>query len=171
MDTGEQTNLPKKFGIRFTPPALILVYEDKNKNNKLRKYVMPIRNFRTSSSVNFVAQNLKSRHEKMLDPVSTIQIEKMLRILQEHLKGTDTEEAIEVANKEFNVSPDEDLNKLGDDEIKRKKQIMDETFNKNRIKPGDPDFVYDKRIDFEKDVKEKVESGWDEEENDDLFWN
>ena len=171
MNTAGQTKIPKKCGIRFTPPALVLVYEDISKQNKLRKYVMPVRNFRTSSSVSFVAQQLKQRHEKMLGSVSIIQVEKMLRILQEHLKGTDINEAVELANKEFTVNPDEDLNKLGDDEIKKKKEIMDETFNKNRIKPGDPDFVYDKRVDFEKELKEKVESGWDKEENDDLFWN
>ena len=161
----------KKCGVRFTPPAIILVYED---GAKLRKYVMPIRNFRTSSNIDFVAQQIKTRHNKMLDSVSTIQVEKMLRILKEHLKGSNTKEAVEIAEKEFSVSPDEDLNKLGGDELKRKKEIMNESFDKNRIKPGDPDFVYDKRVDFEIGLNERVESGWDEEEEEDkdnLFWN
>lgn len=86
MEAKEENYVPKKCGIRFSPPALILVYEDKLRKNELRKRIMPIRNFRTSSSVNFVAQDLKLRHEKIMQSVSTIQVEKMLRVLQEHMK-------------------------------------------------------------------------------------
>ena len=132
---------------------------------------MPIRNFRTTSNVNFMAQDLKLRHEKTLHSVPSIQVEKMLRVLQEHMKGTELFDAVQIVNKEFTLGSDEDLNKLGDDVLRRKKEIMDQTFNKNRIKPGDPEFVYDKQVDFDKNVNEKVESGWDAEESDDLFWN
>jgi centrosomal protein CEP19 len=169
MEATEKSYTPKKCGIRFSPPALILVYEDKL--SKLRKHVMPIRNFRTSSNVNFVAQDLKLRHEKMMYSVPTIQVEKMLRLLQEHMKGTVLLEAVEIVNKEYTVGTDEDLNKLRGDLLRTKKEIMDQTFNKNRIKPEDPEFVYDIRIDFDQKENEKVESGWDAEENDDLFWN
>jgi hypothetical protein len=103
--------------------------------------------------------------------VSTIQVEKMLRLLQEHMKGTVLLEAVQIVNKEFTVGPEEDLNKLGGEVLRTKKEIMDQTFNKSRIKPEDPEFVYDKQIDFDQNENEKVESGWDAEENDDLFWN
>jgi centrosomal protein CEP19 len=132
---------------------------------------MPVRNFRASSDVNFMAQDLKRRHEKALHSVPNIQVEKMLRVLQEHMKGSELFDAVQVVNKEYTVGSDEDLNKLGDDVLRRKKEIMDQTFNKNRIKPEDPEFVYDKQVDFDKSVIEKVESGWDAEESDDLFWN
>ncbi|KAJ9578197.1 hypothetical protein L9F63_005586 [Diploptera punctata] len=161
MEKSELTIVAKKCGIRFTSPALILVYEDVSKKNKLRKYIMPIRKFKDNSNASFVAENLKLRHKTMLECVSTIQIEKMLRILQEHLKGNDINQTLETVNKEFTVNADEDLNKLGDDEIRRKKKIMDWTFNKNHIKPDDINFIQ----------KQKIESGWDEEESDDLFWN
>ena len=39
---------------------------------------------------------------------------------------------------------------------------MELDFQKNNLKPGDAGFVYDKRVDFK--VKEKVDDGWDEEE-------
>lgn len=35
---------------------------------------------------------------------------------------------------------------------------MDVTFEANRLKPGDPDFVYDKEVEF---AEPKLESGWD----------
>lgn len=171
MQSSQENCIPKKCGIRFSPPALILVYEDKLRENKLRKCVMPIRNFRTTSSVNFMAHDLKQRHEKTLHSVPNIQVEKMLRVLQEHMKGTELFDAVQIVNKEFTLDSDEDLNKLGDDVLQRKKEIMDQTFNKNRIKPEDPEFVYDKQVDFDKNINEKVESGWDAEESDDLFWN
>lgn len=171
MQASEENCIPRKCGIRFCPPALILVYEDKVRGNRLRKCVMPVRNFRASSDVNFMAQDLKRRHEKALHSVPNIQVEKMLRVLQEHMKGSELFDAVQVVNKEYTVGSDEDLNKLGDDVLRRKKEIMDQTFNKNRIKPEDPEFVYDKQVDFDKSVIEKVESGWDAEESDDLFWN
>lgn len=171
MDAEKENYIPKKCGIRFSPPALILVYEDKLRKNELRKRIMPIRNFRTSSSVNFVAQDLKLRHEKVMQSVSTLQVEKMLRVLQEHMKGAELFEAVQIVSKEFSVGSDEDLNKLGDDVLRRKKEIMDQTFSKNQIKPEDPEFIYDKQVDFDQNVTEKVESGWDAEDNDDLFWN
>jgi centrosomal protein CEP19 len=87
------------------------------------------------------------------------------------MKGTDLFHAVQIVNKEFILGSDEDLNKLGDDVLRRKKEIMDQTFIQNRIKPGDPEFVYDKQVDFDTNINEKVESGWDAEESDDLFWN
>jgi hypothetical protein len=171
MEATEKNCIPKKCGIRLCPPALILVYEDGLRKNKLRKHVMPIRNFRTSSSVHFVAQDLKLRHENVMHSVSTIQVEKLLRILQEHTKGTVLAEAVQIVSKEFIVGSDEDLNKVGGDVLRTKKEIMDHTFNKSHIKPEDPEFVYDKQIDFDLNGSEKAESGWDAEENDDLFWN
>lgn len=43
-----------------------------------------------------------------------------------------------------------DLNKLSDWEIRQHKQRMDKAYNKNIIRPNDPGFVYDKRINFSK---------------------
>lgn len=61
------------------------------------------------------------------------------------------------------INPEEDLNKLDDNELAKKKKIMDELFEKNRRKPNDPEFVYDLEVDFPQDGQ--IEScGWDEEE-------
>lgn len=40
---------------------------------------------------------------------------------------------------------------------------MEEDFSKNNLKPGDAGFVYDKRIEFGNG--EKVDDGWDEDED------
>ncbi|KAL4492985.1 hypothetical protein ABPG72_020764 [Tetrahymena utriculariae] len=52
-----------------------------------------------------------------------------------------------------------DLNKLSKEELDKHKAIMDKDFNKNQKKPGDKDFVYDKRMTF----VQNEENDWDEE--------
>ena len=64
----------------------------------------------------------------------------------------------------LDINPDEDLNKLDDEELARVKKEMDLEFEKNRIKPDDPDFEYDKPRDFGP-ADEDCE--WDEDEEDD----
>ncbi|GLH01474.1 hypothetical protein R5R35_004332 [Gryllus longicercus] len=161
--------VPLKCGIKFSPPAVVILYEDTVKK-KHRKYIMPLRNFRASSNVNFIAEDLKARHNKVLESIPLLTVEKMLRLLQENIKGVELDKALDLVNKEFSVCDDEDLNKLNAETIRRKKEIMDMTFNKNRVKPTDPNFVYDKRVDFSESEK-KRESGWDTEDVDDDFWN
>lgn len=53
-----------------------------------------------------------------------------------------------------------DLNMLTDEEIKKKKEEMDVNFNKNIISKDDPNYIYDKKVDF---VAEES-NDWDEED-------
>lgn len=64
----------------------------------------------------------------------------------------------------FQLDPTQDLNKLDDDELARKKGKMDELFEKNRKKKHDPDFVYDVDVEFSANNQEKC--SWDEESDD-----
>lgn len=61
-----------------------------------------------------------------------------------------------------NSSAEEDLNKLDDYELDKRKAAMDEDFEKNRLRPGDADYVYDKEVEFNEG---KIESGWDDEDD------
>ena len=56
---------------------------------------------------------------------------------------------------------EEDMNKLDDFELNKRKADMDIDFEKNRIRPGDKDFVYDKEVEFNEG---NIESGWDDGE-------
>ena len=47
--------------------------------------------------------------------------------------------------------------------------IMDEVFEKNRLRPTDPDYQYDKQVDFS--CHNKVKSGWDDDEADEELVN
>ena len=57
-----------------------------------------------------------------------------------------------------------DLNKVSDEENMKAKNEMNKYFEANRIKPGDPDYVYDKEVEFD---GAKVTSEWDDGEDDD----
>lgn len=59
------------------------------------------------------------------------------------------------------LDPNEDLNKVDPETLTRKKLQMDSTFEKNRKKPGDPDFQYNVEIDFETELGRVETSGWD----------
>lgn len=58
----------------------------------------------------------------------------------------------------------ENLNKLNDSELKRRKNEMDHLYNKNAILPGQEGFVFDVRKDFN---IEKCDPEWDDDEEDD----
>lgn len=68
------------------------------------------------------------------------------RVLQETMKGKSVQEALEAIKTEFSLNLEEDMNKLSDRELQRRKELMDLNFQKNQIKAGDPDFVYDKQV-------------------------
>jgi len=76
---------------------------------------------------------------------------------QENIKGHDLEYSLLKVENEYNVNPEEDLNKLDNEELEKKKAIMDIAFNKGRIRPGDSKFEYDKRVEF---ISDKP-SDWD----------
>jgi len=141
-----ETITPRKIGVIFKPPAIVILYKDKHQH---KKRTMPLRELTGSCDCNQLALRLKSRHKAHLGQLNTIIIEKLIRLAQENLKGTDRQEALDKVRKEYEIDPGEDLNKLSDKELKRRKEIMDLTYEKNSIGKGHPEFVYDKVVEFE----------------------
>ncbi|GIY39187.1 centrosomal protein of 19 kDa [Caerostris extrusa] len=156
---------PLQIGVRFKQPAIVLLYEE---NSKYRKRIMPVRDLKKNSSVNMIANDLKEHHDRFLKDVPNFKIEKMLRLIQNDMKGLELDESLQEISKEYSVDPEENLNDTDDFTLKRKKEIMDVTFEKNRKKPGDPDFQYDVEVDFSQ-VAGIESSIWDSEKEDDEF--
>ncbi|XP_044886241.1 centrosomal protein of 19 kDa [Mauremys mutica] len=157
------TYVAKKCGIRFQPPSVILIYEDKNKD-RARQRIMPIRNFSKFSDCSRAAEQLKNnpRHKAYLQGVSLQQLQKLYSLLRCHLQGKSLAQSLEQIQQEETIDPEEDLNKLDDKELAKRKSIMDELFEKNRKKKDDPDFTYNVEVEFPQD--DQLEScGWDAE--------
>ncbi|NWI92105.1 CEP19 protein, partial [Pitta sordida] len=152
-----------KCGIRFQPPSIVLIYRD-NSQGKTRRRLIPVRNFSRFSDCSAAAEQLKNnpRHKAHLEGVSLRQLQKLHSLLRGHLGGESLAESLEKHRQEETIDPEEDMNKLDDRELAKRKSIMDELFEKNRKKKDDPDFVYDIEVEFPQG--EKLEScGWDEE--------
>lgn len=64
----------------------------------------------------------------------------------------------------FHLDPDQDLNKLDDEELARKKGQMDKQFERNRKRKDDPYFIYDLQVQFDRETQEKC--SWDDESDD-----
>ncbi|XP_023646309.1 centrosomal protein of 19 kDa isoform X1 [Paramormyrops kingsleyae] len=152
----------KRCGVKFSPPAIVLIYEDAD-TGKMRQRIMPVRNFSKFSDCSRAAERLKNslRHSPYLEGVSQEQLERLHTVLRDHLLGRPL------------LTPrpdpgDEDLNKLEDEELACRKAQMDELFERNRRREEDPDFVYDLEVEFpESDAREPC--SWDEDESDDAF--
>ncbi|KGL83554.1 Centrosomal protein of 19 kDa, partial [Tinamus guttatus] len=115
------------------------------------------------------AEQLKNnpRHKAYLEGVSLRQLEKFYGLLKGHLGGQSLAESLEQIRQEETIDPEEDMNKLDDKELAKRKSIMDELFEKNRKKKDDPDFVYNVEVEFPQD--EQLEScGWDVESDEEI---
>lgn len=159
----------KKCGIRFQPPAIVLIYESEIKG-KIRQRIMPVRNFSKFSDCTRAAEQLKNnpRHKSYLEQVTLRQLEKLFSFLRGYLSGESLAETMEQIRRETTIDPEEDLNKLDDKELAKRKSIMDELFEKNQKKKDDPNFVYDIEVEFPQD--DQLQScGWDTESADE-FW-
>ncbi|XP_054839555.1 centrosomal protein of 19 kDa [Eublepharis macularius] len=158
----------KKCGIQLQPPSIILIYEDRLKNN-VRKRIMPVRNFSKFSDCSRAAEQLKNnpRHKTYLEGISMEQLQKLHWLLRGHLEGQSLTQSLEQIQLKETIDPEENLNKLDDKELAKRKKIMDELFEKNRKKKDDPDFVYNVEVEFPQD--EELEScGWDADSDDEF---
>jgi hypothetical protein len=80
-------------------------------------------------------------------------IESLLKMIQDKIKGVEP-------TPPSALNPNEDMNKLDDQELNERKAAMDIDFEKHRVKPGDADFEYNKEIEFADTGN--IESAWDE---------
>merc|ERR1719495_2300043 len=108
---------------------------------------------------------MKFRHNKYLESVSSIRLEKLVMLARENLKGVGIEMGLRNVDSMLKIDPEENMNQLTDTELKRRKEIMDLTFERNSIGKDHPDFVYDKQVEFKPN---KDSGGWDDESDDDV---
>ncbi|CAL1592946.1 unnamed protein product [Knipowitschia caucasica] len=149
----------KRCGVQFSPPSIVLIYEN-NITKKLRKRIIPLREFSRDSDHRDAAERLKNhpRHSDYLQTVPQSQLERLHIIIRDNMKGLSLEQSLA----SFQLDPEQDLNKLDDEELSRKKGKMDELFEKNRKRKDDPNFVYDVEVEFSAN---RDECSWDESDD------
>ncbi|KAM6921231.1 centrosomal protein of 19 kDa [Xenentodon cancila] len=151
----------KRCGVNFSPPSIVLIYV-LTETNTMRKRIIPVRDFSKYSDCSIAAERLKnhSRHRDYLEGVSKGQLERLHFILRDHMQGLSLEQSLA----SFCLHPEEDLNKLDDEELTRKKCQMNRQFERNQRSKDDPNFIYDLEVDFPKTTQEKC--SWDDESDD-----
>ncbi|KAF2364879.1 Centrosomal protein of 19kDa [Trinorchestia longiramus] len=154
---------PLSLGIKVKPATIVLKYQTSTGSVRLR--LMPVRGLTLYGPVTLQVAQLRQRHTEYLKKVPDVRLEKLVRLLQEVTCGKELDEAIKSLNLEYSVDPDQDLNKLSDAEIEKKKKIMDSSFTMNQVRPGDPGYEYDKRVEFS--PADNHDAGWD---STDEFW-
>ncbi|XP_046905886.1 centrosomal protein of 19 kDa [Hypomesus transpacificus] len=153
--------LARRCGVQFNPPSMILIYEIEH-TNKIRKRIIPLKNFSEKSDCYKAAERLKNhtRHKAYFEHVSLEQLERLHIILRDQIQGCSLEQSLD----SLCLNPEEDLNKLSDKDLNRKKAEMDKIFERNRRHKDDLNFVYDLEVEFTEAAQEVC--SWDEESND-----
>lgn len=81
---------PVAIGLISDPPTIVVSYDHiagHGQKRKRRKRKMPLRDFTDRSNVKRYAFNLRQRHNKYLENVIDVTLEKLLRMIQEIQKG------------------------------------------------------------------------------------
>ncbi|XP_063686002.1 centrosomal protein of 19 kDa-like [Bolinopsis microptera] len=165
---------PKKCGIRYEPPTLVVEYVVLA-TGKLHRRSMPLRDVTANSNPDNEARKFKNnpKHGKYLEKISQ---EKLSRILSKCIKflkgaaaiGSNKPVRLNLDDDFMGGSTDMDMNKLNDSELQFEKSKMNKDFMEKQIRPGDPDYEYDKEVNYGSGNLGDVECDWDESENSDF---
>lgn len=180
LEPKEDDVCPKRFGLNFDPPTIVLEYLEVS-TGKLFHRRIGLRRLRPTSDAARVAEKLRQKNQALLaeDRVSFEQIVSLVKRLQEsqvsaphcgdaHSPGASEQGGSPLDSQSINNGVDyhtANLNKLSEEELLQHKAKMDVAFFKNQKKRTDPDFVYDIRVDF--DTEQGQPSGWDSDEDGD----
>ena len=104
--------------------------------------------------------------EELLDDISGVSDEHVNpdREAQPSVVERNGEDAYPL-NSSLQPTQGDDLNKVSEHVLTKRKKEMDVLFEAHRVKPGDEEWVYDKEVDF--DEEDKVSCGWDSSERSD----
>ncbi|XP_052784847.1 centrosomal protein of 19 kDa-like [Mya arenaria] len=150
----------KKCGVKFDPPAIVVIYGDKGAS-KTRRRTMPLHDFDKKSNIDKAVENLHSnpKHGKYVSQISKAQLTRLVTIIRDKLNGMSLEASLARNDDLDKIDPEQNLNAVDEETLQRKKVVMDQTFVKHQLKPGDPGFEYDVQVEF--DEEQVIESGWD----------
>ncbi|CAK8993538.1 Centrosomal protein of 19 kDa (Cep19) [Durusdinium trenchii] len=158
---------PRRFGLNYDPPAIILEYLEVS-TGKLFHRKVAMKRLRASTDPARIAEKLRQVNRPLLtedNGVAFEQIVSLVKKLQEAMQKYSTMDSsadLSPGSEEIDYH-EANLNKLSDDELARHKARMNSSFLANQMKPGDNGYVYDVRADFDAEQS----CGWDSDEDED----
>ena len=159
----ENDYMPKRFGISYKPPQIVVEYQ-KLSNNKLYHHKIKLHKFSSDIKISEIIDDMYKRHNVYLNhkKVNKAQIIQLVEKLREKLKNENEEKNKNDVKIVYNIK-NENLNKLNKEELDQKKKEMDIFYEQNNIKKTDKNFQYDVRKDFNNN---EGLADWDDDEED-----
>ena len=161
----ENDYMPKRFGISYNPPQIVVEYQ-KLSNNKLYHHKIKLHKFSSDAKISEIIDDMYKRHNVYLNhkKVNKAQIIQLVEKLREKLKNENEEKNKNDVKIVYNIK-NENLNKLNKEELDQKKKEMDIFYEQNNIKKTDKNFQYDVRKDFNNN---EGLADWDDEEDEEI---
>ena len=131
-----------RIGLSIEPAAFIVEFRRNNLVDTLFHKRINVHNLTPQDSPETLSQRLLQAFPDLLRGVQVTTMKTLFGVLLEKLKE---------------ASDDGDLNKASDDQLALAKARMNVDFESNRLTPNDPNYVFDKRQDFEP----MSDSSWD----------
>ena len=163
ISLNENDYMPKRFGISYKPPQIVVEYQ-KLSNNKLYHHKIKLHKFSSDAKISEIIDDMYKRHNVYLNHkrVNKAQIIQLVEKLREKLKKENEEKNKNDVKIVYNIK-NENLNKLNKEELDQKKKEMDIFYEQNNIKKTDKNFQYDVRKDFNNN---EGLADWDDDEED-----
>jgi len=156
----------KRFAIKYDPPTLCVEYKIDGERTVLRK--ISFKKYRAGKSPDEVADRVLRKCEDILGPeharrVSEEQVRDLVTLL---LTPHDADaQGPAVAKDDDSEESFGDLNAVTEEENALAKAAMSRRFEENRLRPGDAEYQYDRRVEFQ--PTEGADWDDDEDEEDD----
>ena len=160
ISLNENDYMPKRFGISYKPPQIVVEYQ-KLSNNKLYHHKIKLHKFSSNTKISEIIDDMYKRHLNH-KKVNKAQIIQLVEKLREKLKNENEEKNKNDVKIVYNIK-NENLNKLSKEELDQKKKEMDVFYEQNNIKKTDKNFQYDVRKDFNNN---EGLADWDDDEED-----
>lgn len=159
---------PQRFGLSYNPPQIILEYQ-KPSSGKLYHHKIKSNKFFNNSKISDIIDDIYKNHNIYLnhDKINKALIIQLVEKLREKITLMKEEEEKKIIDDNFkenknilnyDIDTNENLNVLSTEELNLRKKYMDKFYDKNYIKVGDKNFIYDIRKDF----TNEGDSSWDD---------
>lgn len=149
-----------RFGVQYSPPKLVAEVERVNGSRDLVKF-----DFREGWNI-FDRRKLRSITQEIQDRLEVNQkaevVGKSRRALSDAIQALVDRHRAKNA-----IEHGDDLNKAAPSVLKQAKAEMDTTFSKNVVRPGDPSYIYDRKVEFSHDEEDLSAASWDDDDEDD----
>jgi len=150
--------IPQRLAVKYDPPTLVIEEETPL---GLRHHKLRLKAFKyPGADPAAVTATLQARYPRQLGRCSPDQVSRLVSLLVQHAPPP-----LPVDSRPPPSQPEEqdllsaDLQTVPEDVLNQAKAAMSEVFEATVLRPGDPGYEFDKRVDFNAD--DASESSWD----------